>query len=944
MAPKLINISSDPSLSGAMVFFITSAVVTVGAHGSGSMISLSSEGDILAKHAIIRGIMVKESRSQKALDQRLYVWKLLFNDCDKNRDGHLNKIEFDDWSQQVLQRDDFVGFSDEEFSKLCKQNKLPIKLGVSWEIVRNTFVNDGSGGNLSNDSNMDMNIAEIVGIPHKKINEQLISDLKSMIFDEHNVLTLSMTEYGTISVDFQYDKSDSDIQAFQQEIRDLFESTKYGKKVKFLRPNDPQLSKLKSGGGSNGDQIEKLKITIESANPTNNNIIFVSKERVRAIFQFINQASINRYYWTQEAPLTALLCQNKSRPTTHGITSILSPILTVSSTKINTQSLAFTTYTNNGKTSDNIIVIDGYIDSPKTAAWNIMQASFSFFIRFCFWIYELKYYWFQLIIVINAIIMMTRWNLFRTSEITLLVFISLLSVSGSGSVTVTCTQRISTGVTSGSNFLKQACNVGELLVSCGIKPTVAGVNGYIRGTLVISEECWVKTHTYGAGQARAVAQCCTFSDTLPSCSLDNGGIVIGDNSVSTVQCGTGATFLHPLMFSCGGQSASAAVDGMYPNTIQPDTLEFWKYDCNHDLTNPQTCTFRTGNGPSYDQGGAIASCCASTYPINCVVRYGQPGFPFSNVSCPDGYFITTCNAWSNTVNIAGYFIEGNVCNAQSRGDSNQNIYSSAICCTTGVIDSDDFCKPPTTDPSISPTQAPSIAPSIVPTQPPSIAPTQPPSISPTQPPSIAPSISPTQLPSIAPSFTPSFTTDPTNNPTPNPTDNPTPNPTVSPWPKEAVSDDEESNSGSRSNSGSFDDAYVLGALLSERQHDNNGANKDEESNSGSFDDAYVSGALISERKHGNNGANKNEESNSGSRSNSGSFDDAYVSGALMGALLSERQHDNNGANKDEESNSGSFDDAYVSGALISERKHGNNGANKNEESNSGSRSNSGSFD
>eukprot|EP01084_Bolivina_argentea_P235088 395697_1 len=306
MAPKLINISSDPSLSGAMVFFITSAVVTVGAHGSGSMISLSSEGDILAKHAIIRGIMVKESRSQKALDQRLYVWKLLFNDCDKNRDGHLNKIEFDDWSQQVLQRDDFVGFSDEEFSKLCKQNKLPIKLGVSWEIVRNTFVNDGSGGNLSNDSNMDMNIAEIVGIPHKKINEQLISDLKSMIFDEHNVLTLSMTEYGTISVDFQYDKSDSDIQAFQQEIRDLFESTKYGKKVKFLRPNDPQLSKLKSGGGSNGDQIEKLKITIESANPTNNNImIFVNKERVRydpkelhhgdhvlfgtrAIFQFIN--------------------------------------------------------------------------------------------------------------------------------------------------------------------------------------------------------------------------------------------------------------------------------------------------------------------------------------------------------------------------------------------------------------------------------------------------------------------------------------------------------------------------------------------------------------------------------------------------------------------------------------------------------------------------------
>eukprot|EP01084_Bolivina_argentea_P303453 523906_1 len=105
---------------------------------------------------------------------------------------------------------------------------------------------------------MSMNIAEIVGIQHKKINEQLIGDLNSMIFDEHNVLTLSMTEYGTIY--FQYDKSDSNIQAIQQEITDLFENTKYGQ----------QLSKLKSGG-SNGDQIEKLKITIESVNPTNNN-------------------------------------------------------------------------------------------------------------------------------------------------------------------------------------------------------------------------------------------------------------------------------------------------------------------------------------------------------------------------------------------------------------------------------------------------------------------------------------------------------------------------------------------------------------------------------------------------------------------------------------------------------------------------------------------------
>ena len=308
MAPKLINISGDPSLSGSMVFFITSSEVTIGALSANPKpaIGLQSDGDIMDKHAVMRCTKVSESKSVKAMDTRLYVWKLLFSECDQNKDGFLNKMEFDEWSKQVLQRTEFKGFSDSEFQNLCKEHKLSPKHGISFEILRELFANDGSDDNKMQ---IDKNIAEIIGIPKKKINEQLINDLKSMIFEDHNVLTLKMTPHDTISVDFQYDLEDSDILSFEKEIRELFESTKYAQNVQFLRPNDLILTKLKNtNNAASSDQIEKLQVTLECANPTNNNImIFVNKARVRYnakelhhgdhllfgtrhIFQFINPA------------------------------------------------------------------------------------------------------------------------------------------------------------------------------------------------------------------------------------------------------------------------------------------------------------------------------------------------------------------------------------------------------------------------------------------------------------------------------------------------------------------------------------------------------------------------------------------------------------------------------------------------------------------------------
>ena len=264
MSPKLINISGDPSLSGSMVFFITSNEITVGALGADSKpnIGLQSDGDIQGKHAILKCQKVKESKSEKAFNTRLYVWKLLFSECDENKDGFLNKSEFEAWSKQVLQRADFSGFSDEEFGSLCTENKHSVKQGLSWDVLQGMFAHDGK----AEQQGIEKNIAEIIGIPKKKINGQLITDLKQIIFESHGVMTLHITEYSSIAVDFQYDLQDSDIASFQEEIRELFEQTNYAQNIQFLRPNALQIMKLKSRANkqySIDDSIEKMYVFLE---------------------------------------------------------------------------------------------------------------------------------------------------------------------------------------------------------------------------------------------------------------------------------------------------------------------------------------------------------------------------------------------------------------------------------------------------------------------------------------------------------------------------------------------------------------------------------------------------------------------------------------------------------------------------------------------------------
>ena len=229
------------------------------------------------------------------------MWKLLFDECDLTKSGHLNIREFNRWADVVLQRKDFKGFEDAEFEQICEKNGANPEIGLPWSVISDTFTkNQDTIDSLKSQQNL----AEIAGIPSKKINGKLIEDLQNFVFEDHNVKKVEKSANGKrICVEFGYDVNDGDLKSIEAEMADLFASTDYGKKVKFVRP---------SASGDDSDEkddvTEKIVITLEPFDASNEHImIFLNGQRVRYspaelthgdhilfgshhLFQFINPA------------------------------------------------------------------------------------------------------------------------------------------------------------------------------------------------------------------------------------------------------------------------------------------------------------------------------------------------------------------------------------------------------------------------------------------------------------------------------------------------------------------------------------------------------------------------------------------------------------------------------------------------------------------------------
>ncbi|ETO07708.1 Kinesin motor domain containing protein, partial [Reticulomyxa filosa] len=168
-APKLINISSDPSLSGSMVFFLVKSIVSVGcapqganaehekqlevraqkelekqialnkgqtnlggdeykrqqdsssnskkkkkdafADGIPDILLSSNDPGVFPKHAIFTVRRSIVDIRQVALDERAKVWKMLFDDCDKNGDECLNRDELNQWMEHIVATDKGIDFN-----------------------------------------------------------------------------------------------------------------------------------------------------------------------------------------------------------------------------------------------------------------------------------------------------------------------------------------------------------------------------------------------------------------------------------------------------------------------------------------------------------------------------------------------------------------------------------------------------------------------------------------------------------------------------------------------------------------------------------------------------------------------------------------------------------------------------------------------------------------
>ncbi|ETO08733.1 hypothetical protein RFI_28654, partial [Reticulomyxa filosa] len=202
-APKLINISSDPSLSGSMVFFLVKSIVSVGCAPQGANAEHEKQLEVRAQKELERQIALNKGQSniggddykrqqdsssssssssssdskkkkkdafadgipdillssndpgvfpkhaiftvrrsivdirQVALDERAKVWKMLFDNCDKNGDERLNRDELNQWMEHIVATDKgFVGISESDYVGFCKKLNCDSKQGIDFNKLK----------------------------------------------------------------------------------------------------------------------------------------------------------------------------------------------------------------------------------------------------------------------------------------------------------------------------------------------------------------------------------------------------------------------------------------------------------------------------------------------------------------------------------------------------------------------------------------------------------------------------------------------------------------------------------------------------------------------------------------------------------------------------------------------------------------------------------------
>ncbi|ETO04986.1 kinesin [Reticulomyxa filosa] len=283
-APKLINISSDPSLSGSMVFFLVKSIVSVGCAPQGANAEHERQLEVRAQKELERQIALNKGQSnlggddykrqqdnssssssssssdskkkkkdtftdgmpdillssndpgvfpkhaiftvrrsivdirQVALDERAKVWKMLFDDCDKNGDECLNRDELNQWMEHIVATDKGV---------LQKKLNCDSKQGIDFNKLKQYYIPD----------------IEYDGI--SLLTKKLTADVQEFLGDDIPIKNVVFDKNG-IRINASRKITMKEINTFEKFILDMFEDSLTGESTELTSP----VASNKGGAGA----------------------------------------------------------------------------------------------------------------------------------------------------------------------------------------------------------------------------------------------------------------------------------------------------------------------------------------------------------------------------------------------------------------------------------------------------------------------------------------------------------------------------------------------------------------------------------------------------------------------------------------------------------------------------------------------------------------------
>eukprot|EP01083_Nonionella_stella_P109046 317540_1 len=228
-------------------------------------------------------------------------------------------------------------------------------------------------------------------------------------------------------------------------------------------------------------------------------------------------------------------------------------------------------------------------------------------------------------------------------------------------------------------YSSASCAAEYELVSCGIDSTTTA---NIDGAKIVGSECraYIGNGAGSSDYVRAIARCCKLHSSAQCSTYTSAKSLTGDDAIATTTCPS-----NEILTGCSPYTPWRLIDGAKPGPATSGHLDNVSPEW-FGGTPLKECTAWNGNGG----GGTFANgrCCSytdSNIELECGyyegVESGINANDFSDVGCPNGYFLTGCSAHNFWIGVKSWFItDENKCRARTRGSSSKGVWPFSICC------------------------------------------------------------------------------------------------------------------------------------------------------------------------------------------------------------------------------------------------------------------------